>query len=162
MSFFDSKCLKAINLAEFGLCDDKENQPAYIDTQDKSKWIAEIINPASLAVDFYAIDNCLCFEGENNNKISTCDAAIKIEERKIYFIELKQRKSKGWISKVKKQLKSTLDLYRRFDPQPTEHIICCASNSQRLSAPTSNLGSLRDFKQETGCKLLVQAKITLE
>lgn len=162
MSFFDSKCLKEINLAEFGLCDDKENQPAYIDTQDKSKWIAEIINPVSLDVEFYAIDNCLLFENKNNNKISTCDAAIKIEESKLYFIELKRRKSKGWIGKAKKQLKSTLELYRRFDPQPIEHIICCASNSQRPSAPTSNLSSLRDFKQETGCKLLVQAKITLE
>lgn len=162
MSFFDSKCLERTISENFGLCDDKQNQPAYVDTQDKSKWIAEIINPAGLSLEFYAIDNCLVFTSKNNNKVSTCDAAIKVKGSKLYFIELKQRKSKGWIGQARKQLKSTLELYRSIEQQPIESIICCACNSQRPSAPTSNLSSLREFKKETGCKLLVQAKISIK
>jgi hypothetical protein len=42
INFFDINCQSKTNQPKFGLCDDPppSNSPAYIDTDDCSKWIA--------------------------------------------------------------------------------------------------------------------------
>lgn len=163
MSFFTSECLTRVTNQEFGIRDDKPNQPAYVDSaiQNKAYWLASVNNPQALNLEFYAIDNCIIYENIQNEKESTCDSAIQYKNEQLYFIELKDRKSSGWLGKAAKQLKNTLSLYKQNQANPANKIECYVCNPQKPSAPTSNLSYLKSFKQETGYKLNVSVQINI-
>lgn len=162
MSFFKDGCLTQTTSKEFGIRDDVPNQPAIVDEGNNETWLAHVNNNDELQLGFYAIDNCIVFNNENGNKYSTCDAAIKHENQQLFFIELKDRKSSGWLSKATSQLKSTLDLYKEYETSLTDRIECYVCNPQRPSAPASALGLLKSFKQETGYKLNVNHQISIQ
>lgn len=158
--FFEEHCRTGVNSQRFGIRDDIENQPAYIDVEQKKQWGAEIINATGQALDFYALDNCLTLRNADNSIPSLCDAAIQTEKNELYFIELKNRTSKGWRGKAMQQLRNTVELYReKQDEQQAAKITCCVCNSQKPRAPESNLSPMRQFERELGCRLLVQAKV---
>lgn len=163
MSFFKEQCLSLVNSKEFGILDDIPNQPAYVDEENKKAWLAQVNNKDEIQLKFYAIDNCIIFldENKNKNKKSTCDAAIKAENQQLLFIELKDRRSSGWLSKATSQLKSTLDLYKEHETNLMARIECYVCNPQRPSAPTSMLNTLKSFKKDTGHKLNVSHKINI-
>lgn len=158
--FFEERCRTGINNQRFGIRDDIENQPAYIDIECEEKWGAEIINATGQALDFYALDSCLTLRNADNSIPSLCDAAIQTAQNELYFIELKNRASKGWRGKAMQQLRNTVELYRAKEGK--NHFIkitCCVCNSQKPRAPESNLSPMRQFERELGCRLLVQAKV---
>lgn len=162
MSFFKEQCLTLINSNKFGILDDIANEPASVSKTNNDQWLACVHNENSAQLAFYAIDNCIIFYDEKNNKKSTCDAAIKHENQQLYFIELKDRKSKGWLSKATSQLKSTLVLYRNNEYSLADNIECYVCNPQRPSAPISALSILKKFRKNTGCKLHVNHNIKIQ
>lgn len=162
MTFFKSQCVTRVDFKEFGIRDDLPNQPACVDEVNKEQWLAHVNNEHGLSLDFYAIDNCIIYQHENGNKKSTCDAAIKIENKQLYFIELKDRRSSGWLSKATNQLKSTLKLYRDNEISLVNKIECYVCNPQRPSAPSSTLGLLKKFRRDTGCNLNVSHKVNIQ
>lgn len=160
--FFEEQCRTRLNNQRFGIRDDIENQPAYIDIKQEELWGAEIINSTEQALDFYAIDHCLTIRDLDNNIPSLCDAAIQTLQNELYFLELKNRTSKGWRGKAMQQLRNTVELYReKQDEQQAVKITCCVCNSQKPRAPESNLSPIRQFESELGCRLLVQTKIKI-
>lgn len=158
MALLKDDCLTVTNCPLFGICDDVENSPAYIDQENAEKWIATVINGEKECLNFYAIDHCAVFYREENKKISTCDAALQRGDN-LMFIELKNRKGRGWLSKASAQLKSTLDLYKAHQSNQTENIVCYAANLMRPSAPSSSIGARKAFKEETGFTLKVSTEI---
>ncbi|QJB42844.1 hypothetical protein [Dolichospermum flos-aquae] len=56
INFFDANCQSQTNQYKFGLCDDPNEDPAYIDTDidDCSKWIAIVENNQEIEVIFTA------------------------------------------------------------------------------------------------------------
>lgn len=162
MSFFKEQCLTLISSKKFGILDDVPNEPASVNETNNDKWLACVNNEYAAQLEFYAIDNCIVFYDEKNNKKSTCDAAIKYENKQLYFIELKDRKSSGWLSKAASQLKSTLDLYSNNEDSLADNIECYVCNPQRPSAPTSALSVLKSFRQTTGYKLNVNYNVNIQ
>ena len=80
---------------EFGLCDDIPNSPAYIDENDRLKWIALVKNPNNKEIDFYAIDNCVIIKRPNGEIESSCEGVL-VENSTLTFVELKERAKGQW------------------------------------------------------------------
>lgn len=158
--FFEEHCRTGVNGQRFGIRDDIENQPAYIDIECEERWGAEIINATGQALDFYALDNCLTLRNADNSIPSLCDAAIQTEKNELYFIELKNRASKGWRGKAMQQLRNTVELYReRQDEQQAAKITCCVCNSQKPRAPESNLSPKGSLRESWGVGCLCRPKL---
>lgn len=60
MDFFQPACQSGpFQQARFGLRDDQNTTPAYVDTEHPDKWVATVENPSGQSVIFTAIDKCL-------------------------------------------------------------------------------------------------------
>jgi len=157
--FYNNKCCDFIRDARFGICDDVPNSPAYWDIHNHGKWIAIVNNVDSKDLHLYAIDNCLIFRDDKNNKESTCDAALKVSDDFLCFVELKERRSQGWLVKAVSQLQNTLNIYHKLERKPVGRIECYVSNSLRPKAPQSTLNVVRSFKNDTGLVLKIDVQI---
>ncbi|GLR64381.1 hypothetical protein [Marinospirillum insulare] len=164
MSFFKDKCLTLVSAEEFGVCD-KNDSPAFVDFENKVDWIAVVKNTSALELSFYAIDKCIVYTKADGGVISSCDAAIKIPNNKVLFIELKERRYSGWISSGIEQLKSTLQLYKQYEANLASETLCYLSNSLRPKVPRSRVRETAALKQEfklsTGSELKLEALITI-
>lgn len=162
LMLFKEDCMEATQASKFGLCDDDDSKPAYIDLTDKDSWQAEIENQEEVQVYFYSLDACADIKDANNNIVSLCDGALKTPN-KLFFVELKNRKSKGWRSDAIKQLKNTLDIFFAVGPAnlPVKNIKCYICNRRKPNPPLTNLAPIQQFKQETGVTLFVQKLIKI-
>lgn len=93
---------------------------------------------------------------------STCDAAL-IDRNTVYFIELKERTSKGWLSKASSQIINTIELYRTTDGNHANYtIIGQVCNSLKPKASVSHMQEIYKFNKATGgCKLIVQQEVNI-
>ena len=100
----------------FGLCDDDDESPAYIDeilSNKDSKWIGVVVNSKRKAVSFYPVDKCVEIWEDENKMGSRCEGILKYDGIKLIFVELKDRKIKNtdWLSKAKGQIIATLKYF---------------------------------------------------
>ena len=110
MDLSKPNCLSATNEIVFGLRDDGNTLPAYIDSGDKKKWIATVINEHAKAITVTAIDNCIKVYRKNGELESTCDIMMNTGEG-LYLVELKSKVS-DWQSGGVEQLESTIILLK--------------------------------------------------
>jgi hypothetical protein len=109
VDFFKASCQTITQETKFGICDDDDKNiktPAYINTDDASKWIAEVLNESSKTITFTAIDNCIDMIRENGDMEKRCDGMITCEES-LFLVELKD-KTAHWQSSGIEQIESTL------------------------------------------------------
>ncbi len=109
VDFFKADCQVITTEQRFGICDDadiKEKTPAYINTDDESKWIAIVLNDSSKEIIVTAIDNCIDMFRENGEMDSRCDVMLTCGDSLI-LIELKNKVS-DWKSSGIEQIESTL------------------------------------------------------
>lgn len=108
IDFFKDVCQSHIHEREFGLCDDKNDSPAYIDFSDKTKWIATVLNSNNRNINITAIDNCVIKSWEEVGR-GRCDCMLTTQNL-IYFVELKDEASQ-WKNDAIEQLESTIQFY---------------------------------------------------
>ena len=109
IDIFKTACQTVTNEQRFGICYDEDKTvktPAYINTDDESKWIAVVLNDASKEVIFTAIDNCIDVFRENGDMESRCDVMLTCVDSLI-LVELKNKAS-DWISSGIDQIEATL------------------------------------------------------
>ncbi len=109
IDFFKTNCQTITNAQRFGICDDEDSSvktPAYINTDDDSKWIAVVVNDASKEVVFTAIDNCIDIFRENGDMDSRCDVMLTCTDS-LLLVELKN-KNADWQSSGIDQIEATL------------------------------------------------------
>ncbi len=163
INFFDNLCKTFTTNIEFGICDDPppQDNPAYIDENDDSKWIAIVNNPEQAEVNFHAIDNCVSILRPNGENESRCDGMLAYEENLI-FVELKMRGSSGWLSKARKQLTITVNKFtENNDKDDYKSIEAYACNSLRPASNQGNSVELQRFKDDTGLIMYAQQEINL-
>lgn len=161
--FFDNHCKTSSNIESFGLCDDPppSENPAYIDENNSSKWIAIVNNPMNKEIDFYAIDNCVNILKANGKTESRCDGMLNYED-KIIFVELKMRGSSGWLAKARCQLTITFNKFKENNILTNySSIEAYASNSLKPLANQGNLAQIQKFKDDTGLIMHVQQQINI-
>jgi len=166
INFFKAACEKSTDDLKFGLCDDldvfPDETPAYIDNIDKSKWIAQVLNPDSKLVTFTAIDHCIenivRADGKDDNK---CDCMLTYKDS-ITFVELKNRKSGGWVTEGLNQLAVTIAHFKSNNsldqyPMRRAHI----ANNLNPQFSNSYRGIIQKFKNDTGFNLNIKKDIEI-
>ena len=101
INFFKSTCQSQTNQYKFGLCDDPNEDPAYIDIDidDCSKWIAIVENNQEIEVIFTAIDNCIEILRSDGTMDNRCDCMLTYNNHLI-FVELKEKNYRNnWVVK---------------------------------------------------------------
>ena len=97
IDYFENRCESSSNITRFGICDDPPpaSNPAYIDEENTTHWIAKVLNPNKRNCTFHAIDNCVTILKANGKMESRCDGLMKYDSTLI-FIELKSREGGQW------------------------------------------------------------------
>lgn len=152
INFLDSDCSSNSSNSAFGLCDDPppSNNPAYINENTPSFWIAKINNLNQENVVFYAIDNCVTVLRPDGKDESRCDGVLSYAN-KLIFVELKSRKSKKWFKKGREQLTTTINYFRlNHDVTTFKKIEAYVCNNLRPLAHVGQAANIQKFKDETG------------
>lgn len=107
IDFFAGKCKQTTNKNLFGLCDNEDTSPAFIDYENKDKWNATVKNSLSpQEIVFIAIDNCIEVRRKNGQMDQRCDCLLTYNEN-IIFVELKNKGS-DWQKEGINQLEVTI------------------------------------------------------
>lgn len=167
VDFFKRKFIDKTDAMEFGLCDDSTDgvtKPAYLDVEDREKWIAIVKNEPQYEIEFYPIDGCISWKRADGTMSGKCDGMLSFDDKKnIIFVELKCRNLGGdWRAHGKSQLIETLEkffsIYKRSDFQCVVAYIC--NKRQRLNQRYAVLED--SFKKETGVTLRVKREILIK
>jgi len=161
MNFFDPVFQSGPFTQErFGLCDDQDTTPAYVDAVSSDKWVATVENLARREVFFTAIDKGVLQDHEAEGQ-GRCDAMLTSDEL-LYLAELKDRKDSGWRADAIEQLKSTIEFLRQHhDLTPFRHKKAFACNKKRQSFQQIDHEEKLRFFREYDFRLDVQATIKL-
>ncbi|OQX97044.1 MAG: hypothetical protein B6I24_10095 [Bacteroidetes bacterium 4572_128] len=162
IDFFKEDCHgSCFNDKEVGVCDDQESTKAYINKENKEKWIATIKNLKSKIIDFYAIDNCIEIYRENNDKDNKCDAML-IYENGIIFIELKDKRA-DWIPDAIGQLENTIKYFienHGIEQFNIKKAFAC--NKRKPNFQTINMQIKQSFYQKWKVRLHIEATIKIQ
>ena len=158
-----SNCKTTSNKQEFGLCDDQPpaSNPAYIDEIDSLKWIAKVKNKENKEINFNAIDNCIDIRRDDGTMDSRCDGLLSFENDLI-FIELKERKGRGWLKKGREQLTATILRFKQeCDITKFSNVKGFVCNSLKPLTHSGQFTNIQKFKDCTGFKLEGKANIEI-
>jgi len=164
INFFDANCQSQTNQYKFGLCDDpnKDKDPAYIDTDDCSKWIAIVENNQKIEVIFTAIDNCIEILRSDGTMENRCDGMLTYNNHLI-FVELKEKNYRNnWVVKGEKQLKNTINVFiANHDLEIYKSKKAYIANNKKPNFQSSQMERMDKFKDEIGFRLIIQNTIEI-
>ncbi len=106
VDFFKSECCDSTSEIRFGICDEENKEPAYIDTDYEENWIAIVLNGEAKKIQFTAIDNCIDVFRKNGDMEKRCDAMLSYDSTLI-FVELKTKR-RDWKTEGLNQIEATL------------------------------------------------------
>ncbi len=164
INFFKSTYQSQTNQYKFRLCDDPNEDPAYIDTDidDCSKWIATVENNQEIEVIFTAIDNCIEILRSDGTMDNRCDGMLTYNNHLI-FVELKEKNYRNnWVVKGEKQLKNTINVFiANHDLEIYKSKKAYIANNKEPNFQSSQITRMDKFKDETGFRLIIQNTIEI-
>lgn len=161
INFFQNCCKTETNKTEFGLCDDIANSPAYIDENDKPKWIGIVNNPNGKDVEFFAIDNCVVIKRNDGTDESKCEGVLK-ENSNLIFIELKEREGGKWFKKGREQLTITINIFKQnYNISNYKSVRAFVCNSLKPISHSGRATNIQQFYDDTGFILKDQQEINI-
>lgn len=148
--------------AEFGIYDDSSLAKTTTDSSLYGR-SAMVSNPNRKQVIFTPIDHNIVVYDDDGNTLSMCDGMLTSEvERILFFVELKVRSEKGWVSKAVSQLNSTIRIFitnHRLEEWRLKRAYAC--NSKRPNFMVSHKEEMQRFYNSTGFKLIIDNNIKL-
>jgi len=165
INFFEGKCQGSTDKKLFGLCDDPPSlrNPAYIDENNGTKWIAVVINDYKYNVTFTAIDNCIKIKREDGNMDKRCDGVLTYNST-VIFVELKERPALGnkWVLDAEEQLKTTIGYFEKEEESNNFKIKkAYISNNEHPKFKESQRRRMLQFQNDTGYVLRIENRIIL-
>lgn len=166
MEFFNAQCQSGpYTQALFGVCDDRPEHAAYIDTDaahaDKH-WIARVENAGHIPVTFTAIDKCVIQNADEPGR-GRCDAMLTTAKT-LFLLELKDRNIKSdWRQHACEQLESTIRFLMEHHPNQLQQFTrkkAQACNRKRPGFVVVELELKRRFK-EYGFQIDTQATVVV-
>ena len=162
VNFFDAKCRSTTNNSLFGLCDNEDSNPAYLDFNNKSNWNASVTNsvpPKELV--FIAIDNCIEIRRENGDMDNRCDCLLSYVDN-IVFVELKN-KGGSWISEGMNQIEVTLKNYNtNHDLSTIKHKRAFVANKRHPNFRVIDNEIKRRFWDKYRVRLNIDSEINIK
>ena len=166
INFLDETCQGQSNRKIFGLCDDPSPQqnPAYIDENDGSKWIAVVVNEDKRLITFTAIDHCITVLRADGKMAKRCDGMLTYNNC-VIFVELKQRGSQGsgWVKDADDQLRTSISYFEGEDEADNFTVKkAYISNSEHPKFKQSQLARMNQFFNDTGYLLRIENRILVQ
>lgn len=113
IDFFREESKTHSNKSVFGICDDDNTLPAYLDedlSNKDSKWIGVINNESQKEIDFYPVDHCVVLKRKDGSDAQRCEGILRHNNTNIVFTELKNRDA-SWLSKAMEQVIETMSFF---------------------------------------------------
>ena len=153
VNFFNNTHAQTSNANNFGICDDQDFSPAYIDVTNTEKWVADVRNTPRKTVTFYPIDNCIDTLRPDGSQDNRCDGMLHYDN-KFIFVELKDRNTHGWVAHGLLQLKSSIKHFKASHPELLSRSTINAQlcNKQRPSAVTSCKKNIQNWLSTEKCR----------
>lgn len=110
VNFFGEESKTHSNKSVFGICDDDNTLPAFLDedlSNKDSKWIGVINNESQKEIDFYPVDHCVVLKRKDGSDAQRCEGILRHNNTNIVFTELKNRDA-SWLSKAMEQVIETM------------------------------------------------------
>jgi hypothetical protein len=161
-----AKCQDSCNDRRFGLCDDPppSTDPAYIDRADGSKWVAVVVNPSQIEINFTALDHCVEILRANGKKEKQCECMLHYNNT-VIFVELKTSPNRrsGWVGKAEEQIRASIETFANSHGDAAQY------SSKRAYIANSNFPKIRgnqtnrmeQFMSDTGYVLRIENRITI-
>lgn len=149
INFFIEESKTYSNKVVFGLCDDDNDLPAYIDddvANKNSKWIAQVNNDSLKEIDFYPVDHCIELKRADNTEAQRCEGILRYEDNNILFIELKDSRA-DWLTKAMEQIIETMSFF--FDNYDSEAFNIKAWICNKQLTNQNYFQHIQDFKERT-------------
>lgn len=161
VNFFETKCKSTTNSKLFGLCDDENNSPAYLDFDNSGKWNATVYNSLpTKELDFVAIDNCIEIFRENGQMENRCDCLMAYPDN-IIFIELKNKGS-NWKSEGINQIEITIKNFcKNYNLTDYKHKRAFVANKRHPSFNVIDIEKKRKFWDKYKVRLNIEAQIRI-
>jgi hypothetical protein len=162
IDFFNPQCQSNTTDVKFGICDDDNELPAYIDAANLNSWIASVINDDSKEIIFTAIDKCIDFPLIDGEMQSRCDVMMTCDNC-LYLIELKNKRS-DWQSSGIEQLEATIiNLLKTIEPVFNNYRIRKAyvANRRHPSFHVIENETMEAFRNKYKVRLDLQATIKI-
>lgn len=166
VDFFNSQCQSLTTKKIFGLCDEEETEePAYIDEQNRAKWIAVVENDELKEVHFIAIDYCIDIwrDEEKKEMDNRCDGMLWYDGKNLIFVELKDRKLRNaskFIKEAALQLTATINHFKK-NYNMADYNIKAAYIANKKKIHRSYIARMEDFQRKTGCTLRIENRIKI-
>lgn len=106
INFFQANCQSNTSATSFGICDNQNGTPAFIDTVNPNQWIAKAENDNDLTVTLTAVDNCIPVLRQDGTMDNRCDTILTYTDNLI-FVELKNQRA-DWITHAILQIETTI------------------------------------------------------
>jgi len=164
IDFFIYGCKSTTVKDRFGLCDDPppSKNPAYIEENTPEDWVAVVENKNVISVDLHAIDNCIEILRPNGELESRCDCMLHYNNS-LVFAELKDRASRGWLTKGSSQLTITIRKFKEnYNIEDFDKVEAYVCNKQRPLAITGSNTIVQKFKDDTGLILKPDRNIKIK
>ncbi len=160
MDFFMAACQSGpFTQQTFGICDNQNGTPAYVDIGNRQNWVAIVHNPAQLEVRFTAIDKCVLRDGDQPGR-GRCDGMLTADNL-LYLVELKDQRTR-WRTDATEQLRSTiLFLQQHHDLSAYKHKKAFGCNKYFPAFIRIDHETQRRFFDEYGFRLDLQGIIKL-
>lgn len=170
IDFFNKEHKTHSNKEVFGLCDDDNDLPAYIDEDlgnKDSKWIGMAHNALKREIAFYPVDHCVEIKKADGKMAERCEGFLLYLENRIIFVELKNRRlsSEAWRKKAEEQILVTIRYFVDNYDRNTYSIKAWICNKQL--ANNNYFQQILEFKDKTktefgkGYVLYIQKTINL-
>jgi hypothetical protein len=162
INFFAQPCSSNSSAETFGLCDDADDQPAYISETDveKAAWIAIVKNKLKVEIQFVAVDNCIDLRRANGDLESRCDGLLTYETN-LDFVELKDKKYR-WLESGTAQIENTIRLFSAFhDLKQYRRKRAFVSNRSFPQFTSHQTSTKERFRDQYGVRLFAQQEIII-
>jgi hypothetical protein len=161
VNFFQVQCQDTTTNTLFGICDNQNGSPAFIDATNQSIWIAKVINSSAISVTLIAVDNCITILRNDGSMDMRCDAILAYPDN-IIFLELKNQ-LKHWITDAVEQLETTIINFRdSHDISIFRHKKAFAANKKHPQFSYGNNERRQRFFSEYRVRLNIEATIKIQ
>ena len=163
VNFFEATHAQTTNATNFGICDDQDRTPAYIDKTNTDKWVADVRNIYKKVITFHPIDNSVDTLRPDGTMDNRCDGMMEYDN-KLIFIELKDRDCQGWVRDGLTQLKSSIGHFEKAHHAMLSSLTIKAQlcNKQRPRAVIACNIDRERFRDETGYIVEINRVITID
>ena len=164
IDYFNEENKQSTNASIFGLCDDNDKQPAYLDTSNRTNWIGIIENKQEIEIVFYPIDNSVEIKREDGTDAQRCEGIVSYDNlRNLLFVELKDRRlvPADWLHDASEQIKESMRFFfDNYEKEQFSKIRAWICNKQLTNQ--NYWQKIKQFKKDTnGVVLYVQKNLSL-